>query len=153
MTLTVHPFAADKRRHAREAADRMGLDDAFIDQMVESFYQRVREEPRLGPIFEGAIGKSWGTHLPKMKAFWGAIIFSDGRFNGSPVKTHQALQGVAPEDFKIWLALFRETLEDIAPTPEAKVFLTTRAERIAESLKLAIFFRPPKVRREATQTA
>lgn len=153
MTFTVHANAEDKRRHAQEAATRMGLDDTFIDLMVEDFYTRVRQESRLGPIFEGAIGQNWESHLPKMKAFWGAIIFSDSRFNGSPVKTHQGLSNVAPDDFEIWLKLFRETLDDIAPTEEAKAFLTTRAERIAESLKMAMFFRAPKQSAEAVQTA
>ena len=40
---------------------------------------------------------------------------------------------------KIWLALFRQTLEDTAPTPEAVAYVMERAERIAESLQLAMF--------------
>jgi len=144
MTPPVHSFAEEKRRQAGAAAERMGMDDAFIDQLVEHFYAEVRQEPRLSPIFEAAIGDSWETHLPKMKAFWGAIVFSDGRFKGAPVQTHQRLKNVIPEDFEIWLRLFQKTLDTIAPSMEAKVFLMERAERIAESLKLAMFFRSPK---------
>ncbi len=153
MSFPVHSFAAEKRRRAMTDANRMGIDDSLIDLIVDNFYGRVKQDPRLSPIFDGVIGERWDTHLPKMKAFWGAIVFSDGRFKGSPVKTHQGLVGVTPDDFQIWLTLFRETLEDLAPTPEAKVFLTTRAERIAESLKLAMFCRAPKLSEETRQTA
>ena len=143
MIQPVHSFTAEKRRLAVDAANRMGIDDAFIDLLVEDFYGRVRQDERLSPIFDTAIGERWDTHLPKMKAFWGAIVFSDGRFKGAPVPAHVKLKSVTPEDFTLWLGLFRQTLDAIAPTRDARDFLMERAERIAESLKLAMFFRRP----------
>ena len=46
---------------------------------------------------------------------------------------------VEPMHFTIWLALFRQTLEDTAASQEAVAYLMERAERIAESLQLAMF--------------
>jgi hemoglobin len=46
---------------------------------------------------------------------------------------------VQPWHFNLRLALFRQTLEEIAPTPEAVDYMMVRADRIAESLKLAMF--------------
>jgi hemoglobin len=138
-----HPFAEEKRRTAIEAATAMGIDDTLIDRLVDGFYGRVRQDATLAPIFERVIGDQWAHHLPKMKAFWGAIVFSDGRYSGRPVPAHLRLKEVTPENFDVWLQLFQQTLDELAPTQEAKRFLMQRADRIAESLKKAMFFGVP----------
>ena len=37
--------------------------------LVDSFYESVRRDPLLGPIFEETIA-DWGAHLPTMYRFW-----------------------------------------------------------------------------------
>ena len=56
---------------ARKTADALacGIDDAFISQLVESFYDTVRQDDMLGPIFAERIG-DWPHHLARMKDFW-----------------------------------------------------------------------------------
>ena len=66
---------------------------------------------------------------------------SAGTYSGKPVVVHRALPGVEPDDFTRWLALFNATLADTAPTPEAVSYLALRAERIAQSLSMAMFDR------------
>ena len=107
--------------------------------MVDSFYANVRALPLVGPIFEREIGAGWDRHLATMKRFWASVTLNAGVYSGKPVPAHQKLSGVEPWHFKIWLALFRQTLEDTAPTPEAVAYVMERAERIAESLQLAMF--------------
>lgn len=143
MATPIHSLAAQKRADALNTAHAMRIDGSLIGRMVEVFYGKVRDNETLGDIFKSEIGGTWDTHLAKMKAFWGAIVFSDGRYSGKPVPAHQKLTDVKPDDFDIWLTLFDETLDDIAATPEAKVFLKTRAANIAKSLKLAMFDRAP----------
>ncbi|HPZ88847.1 MAG TPA: group III truncated hemoglobin [Flavihumibacter sp.] len=41
-----------------------------IQLLVDRFYQRVRENKLLGPIFAGVIGDQWPKHLEKMYRFW-----------------------------------------------------------------------------------
>jgi len=83
------------------------------------------------------------VHLPKMKDFWSSIAFVDGRYSGKPMQVHaKLLPELEPAHFAIWLRLFRETVEELAPTGEAKAFFIERSERIAESLKLGLFYRP-----------
>jgi hemoglobin len=67
------------------------------------------------------------------------VALNAGLYSGRPVPVHQKLTEVQPWHFNIWLALFRQTLEEIAPTPEAVDYMMVRADRIAESLKLAMF--------------
>ena len=71
-----------------------------------------------------------------------SVAFNAGRYSGRPVPAHQKLAHVEPRHFNIWLALFRQTLEDTAPSPAAVLFFMERAERIAQSLQLAMFGLP-----------
>jgi len=139
--------AARRRQEIQARAAEMGIDDAYISRLVETFYQRIRAHPLIGPIFEQVIGENWDPHLDRMKDFWASVALNAGRYSGKPVPVHQKLDGVEPWHFNIWLSLFRQTLEDTAPTPAAVPYFMERAERIAESLQLAMFGGPELPRR------
>ena len=141
--MEVRIISADQRRREIQArAAEMGIDDAYIELLVETFYQRIRAHALIGPVFEAVIGDNWAPHLARMKDFWASVALNAGRYSGKPVPAHQKLTGVEPWHFNIWLSLFRQTLEDTAPTPAAVPYFMERAERIAESLQLAMFGGP-----------
>jgi hemoglobin len=75
-----------------------------------------------------------------MTDFWCSVILKNGAYNGRPVPAHLKLKQVREEDFDVWLGYFRKTVAECCPTVVAEVFVD-RAERIAQSLKLAMFFR------------
>ena len=135
-----HGFAEAKRAEIRAQAHAIGIDEAFLSDLVENFYTRIRADDRLGPIFAAHI-TDWGPHLARMKLFWASVALNAGVYSGKPVPVHQKLDGVERSDFARWLGLFRATLDDTAPTPEAANYLMVRAERIARSLEIAMFER------------
>jgi hemoglobin len=140
--VTFRVRSADQRRaeiQARAAA--MGIDEAFISRLVETFYGHVREDETLGPIFAGQV-EDWDEHLPKMKDFWSSVALNSGRYAGKPVPAHRKLDGVSAADFTVWLSLFERTLEELAPSPEVVSYFMERADRIARSLQLAMFGLP-----------
>ncbi|SIT78430.1 group III truncated hemoglobin [Pontibaca methylaminivorans] len=141
----VHGYSAEKRAQIRESAAEIGIDEPYLSTLVDEFYTRIRADARLGPIFDGEIGDGWDAHLVQMKAFWASVALNAGIYSGQPMPAHLKLVGVGvtPEDFRIWLGLFRATLEDTAPTPQAVDYLMIRAERIARSLQMAMFGRDP----------
>jgi len=122
--------------------DREGVDRAFIGRLVREFYLRVRQDGRLGPIFAREITGDWEPHLEKMTDFWCSVILKTRSYQGRPVPAHVNLKGVTEGDFDIWLSIFADTAGDLCDPDTARVFIE-RAERIAQSLKLAMFFRPP----------
>lgn len=122
--------------------DHPAVDRAFIGTLVRRFYGRVRADERLGPIFARVIGDDWEPHLEKMTDFWCAVILKTRSYDGRPVPAHLRLKDVREEDFSLWLSLFAQTARDCCPPEVAAVFVE-RAERIAHSLKLAMFFRLP----------
>lgn len=117
------------------------ISEALITTLVHRFYAKVRAHERLGPIFESVIGDEWGPHLQTMVNFWSSVTRMTGRYKGKPMVAHMRLKEVRPEDFELWLALFRETARETLDDQVATIFID-RAQRIAESLKLAMFFNP-----------
>jgi hemoglobin len=146
-----HDKALATRREFAARSEAMGITEALVDELVESFYARIREHEILGPIFESAIGDRWPAHLAKMKTFWRSIAFMSGEFHGKPMQAHARLTVLEPWHFGLWLGLFDDTLAEIAPTPEAAAFFNQRAERIAESLMLGLFYRPAEAIGEAAE--
>ncbi len=131
--------ARERRAKIQARAAAIGINERYISRLVEQFYQRIRSDAQLGPIFNDAIGDNWHLHLPRMKQFWASVALNSGTYSGKPVPVHQKLTVVEPHHFQTWLALFRQTLADTAPSPEAVDYFMERAERIAESLQLAMF--------------
>ncbi len=135
------PAVRDAARPQPETAlSHPSVDRAFIGALVRDFYSRVRADNRLGPIFVSEIRGDWEPHLEKMTDFWCSVILKDGAYSGRPVPAHLKLKLVREEDFDIWLGHFRRTAAERCPPDVADVFVD-RAERIARSLKLAMFFR------------
>ena len=57
----------------------MGIDEAYISLLVDTFYERIRDHAVLGPIFAEKIGDNWGPHLARMKDFWASVALNAGR--------------------------------------------------------------------------
>lgn len=112
-----------------------GLDEAVLRSLVHQFYERVRDDAVLGPIFADRI-TNWGPHLERMVAFWSSVALMTGRYHGRPVPAHTPLP-ISGAHFERWLALFRNTAHDLC-TPEGADHLIARAERIARSLQIAV---------------
>jgi len=143
--MTSKPVLPDRVRPAAEQPlARPGVDRASIGALVREFYSRVRKDGRLGPIFAREIAGDWEPHLEKMTDFWCSVILKSGDYHGRPVPAHLKLKDVTDADFGIWLALFGETASGLF-APEVAAVLVERAERIATSLKLAMFFHPGRV--------
>ena len=116
--------------------------EADLRTLVASFYARVRTDEMLGSLFDAAV-EDWPSHLETLTAFWSSVMLTTGRYKGSPMAAHlRHAAAIEPAMFDRWLALWRETVrESLAAEPGA--VLIEKAERIAESLKLALFFRLP----------
>ena len=112
----------------------------MIRSLVHGFYDRVRGDTLIGPIFNRVIGEDWDNHLAKMCDFWSSVMLMSGRYKGNPMIAHIRLKTVLPEHFERWLSLFRATAGELCPPEIAKLFID-RAENIARSLQLGMFFR------------
>lgn len=100
-----------------------------VHRLVHAFYERVRDDDLLGPVFEARLSTDWDHHLDRMVAFWSGVLLSRPGFRGDPVGVHRAIPGLGPGHFDRWLELFGATLDDVVPGPAAADILA-RARRM-----------------------
>ena len=115
--------------------EETGLDEAILRNLVHRFYDKVRADEVLGPIFAERI-TDWGPHLERMVAFWSSVALMTGRYHGAPMPKHLPLP-VEREHFDRWLDLFRQTAQEVCP-PAGAAWVIERAERIASSIHMNI---------------
>ncbi len=82
-----------------------------IKKLVDTFYDKVRRDELLGPIFDEKIGDRWPQHLQKMYSFWQTILLGEHTYFGTPFPPHANLP-VTGEHFQQWMKLFKETLDE-----------------------------------------
>lgn len=111
--------------------------EASIADMVDTFYNKVRSDQLLGPIFAGAIGDDWGPHLQKMKAFWSSVLLASRTYKGNPMIAHLKLPRLSQHHFERWLQLWTETAGDLCSEGLAAVFIQ-KAEMIGARLLYTI---------------
>lgn len=128
-------IASRRAAASAEISARTGIDEAMIRTLVHGFYDRVRRDALLGPVFDSRID-DWEPHLERMCAFWSSVALATGRYRGQPMARHLPLP-VDGRHFDRWLALFEQTARELCP-PVAAAHFITAAHRIAESLELGI---------------
>lgn len=120
--------------------DHSNIDEAGLARLIPIFYDRVRADAELGPLFNAAVD-DWPEHLERLVAFWSSVMLTTGRYKGSPMAAHLKHKAhITPALFDRWLALWSEVTDEAMPRAAA-VALQAKAARIAESLQLALFFR------------
>lgn len=130
--------SAVSRRAGLAPGSHVGVTEAMIHEQVHRFYDKVRADPALSPIFNRVIpAEAWPEHLAKMCDFWSSVLLMTGRFHGAPMPAHIRIGDVRPTHFARWLHLFRQTAAEVCP-PEAAALFVAKAEMIAQSLQLGI---------------
>ena len=118
------------------------IEEGNLQRLVDRFYDKVRADDLLGPIFNNTIA-DWPEHLEKLGAFWSSVMLTSGRYKGNPMVAHLRLASrIDPAMFDHWLKLWGETATELLDAPGAAA-VTAKAERIAESLQLGMFFQLP----------
>lgn len=115
------------------------ISEGDITRLVPAFYERVRQDAVLGPIFNDAID-DWPDHLAKLQDFWSSVMLTTGRYKGQPMVAHvRHEQKMTSDNFARWLAIWRQVSGELL-SPEAAQAFQKKADRIAESLQLGVQF-------------
>ena len=146
-TLTRIKTAGARRAHhggmytSRAAAMSapIALDEARLAILVDRFYDRVRADVLLGPVFDAAV-HDWPAHKRRLTAFWCSVVLRSASYHGNPMAMHRG-HPIGSAHFERWLALFRQTAQTVCP-PEIAALFIGRAENIARRLQMAMFFHP-----------
>jgi hemoglobin len=107
-----------------------------IKKLVDTFYEKVRKDDLIGPIFNKKIQDRWPQHLEKMYTFWQTVLLGEHTYFGSPFPPHANLP-VSHQHFEKWMELFKQTLDELftgAIAEDAK----WRAAKMAEMFESKI---------------
>ncbi|QCO68329.1 group III truncated hemoglobin [Luteimonas yindakuii] len=127
------------------ADDLPSRDD--LARLVDRFYDKVREDDRIGPVFNAAID-DWDAHKATLVEFWSSVILGSGSYRGNPMAVHRP-HPITAGHFAHWLALWRETAAEVL-APHHAALLHDRAQRIATSLRYGLGLDPDRPLRRST---
>lgn len=82
-----------------------------IKVFVNAFYDKVKQDELLAPIFTSKIPGEWGPHLDTMYRFWNAALFNVREYTGNPFMRHMSLP-LTQEHFERWINLFYQTMDE-----------------------------------------
>ncbi len=108
--------------------------------LINTFYETVKRDELIGPIFTEKVKVQWDIHLPIMYDFWENILFFTGGYSGNPIALHQQLHQVVPltkADFDRWLNIFKTTTDALFTGTNA-IVIKQRAESIATVMQLKL---------------
>jgi hemoglobin len=118
------------------------LDPATLPGLLRRFYDRVRCDGELGPVFNDVI-HDWPEHLDRLEDFWSSVMLASGRYKGNPIVIHLIhARRITPGMFGRWLELWEQTTGELLPDEVARTG-QAKARRIAKSLQVAIRLRTP----------
>lgn len=82
-----------------------------IELMVNTFYQEVRKDDLIGPIFASRIADdAWPKHLQRMYTFWAAILLNEPGYSGQPFEKHRDMP-IDQIHFDRWVSLFHQNVD------------------------------------------
>ena len=115
-----------------------------VSRLVRTFYERVRKDEMLGPIFNSIIS-DWEAHLEKLTDFWhgNLFFFVKTQYTGDPKAAHQRMDAATGnqttmEHFGRWINLWVATVDELYQG-ETAALAKNQARKMATFLFLKIF--------------
>ena len=123
-------------RSALPLADGLPTEE-MIRGVVHAFYETVRNDELLAPVFSNHIDGHWDQHLATMTDFWSSVLLTTGRYRGRPLAVHGQLGDITPAMWGRWLELFEQAAVEHCPENAASLFVE-RSRQIAEHLSTSL---------------
>ena len=115
------------------------FDEHAIATLVDRFYEKVRIDAQLGPVFNAAV-HDWDEHKALLTSFWSSVALRMGSYRGNPMAAHRP-HPIRAEHFDHWIALWLETSTEVLDEASAAQ-MVEYAQRIGRSLKFGLGLNP-----------
>jgi hemoglobin len=79
--------------------------------LVDKFYERVKVDPFLGPIFNKRLAGKWEMHHKTLCRFWHTVLLRRPDYYGNPVPMHFNMN-IDQRHFDQWLVIWTETVDN-----------------------------------------
>jgi hemoglobin len=114
---------------------RLPLTQNTIAILVDRFYEAVRANTEIGPVFNAAV-ENWSEHKQLLSSFWCSVALGTGTYRGFPMAVHRQ-HPLKATHFDQWLTLWRTTCTDVLED-SAAARMIEYAERIGRSLRYGL---------------
>ncbi|WP_112834623.1 MULTISPECIES: DUF1971 domain-containing protein [unclassified Rhizobium] len=112
------------------------ITEAEITLVLERFYEKVRRDPEIGPVFD--VVTDWDEHIVRLSEFWSSLMLTSGRYKGNPMSMHMMHSDkIRPGMFNQWLTLWMQTTSELL-TQSIAALMQAKASRIASRLSLTV---------------
>lgn len=108
-----------------------------IEQLIDLFYTKVKEDEVIGYFFTKVIPLNWDTHIPIMVRFWDTVLLGAKSYQGNPMLKHLHINNQEPllqAHFTRWRLLWEATINEHFEGPVANEAM--RRAAIMEELML-----------------
>jgi hemoglobin len=80
--------------------------------LIDAFYNQVRMDPVLAPVFQQRIpdDAAWPAHLATMYSFWNTLLFAADDYHGNPFHKHLGIE-IGAQHFERWIGYFHQTID------------------------------------------
>lgn len=95
-----------------------------VERLVNTFYDKVKQDDIIGFIFNDVAKVNWEKHLPVMYDFWESVIFLNNKYVGNPMSVHIILNEQVPftkQHFQRWIELFTGTVDELFEGKKANI--------------------------------
>lgn len=119
---------------------------ADVSKLVVAFYEKIKQDQVLGPIFNGMI-LNWDAHLEHLTTFWESSLFIskklEHRYVGNPLDVHVNVDAytnhaINEMHFGIWLNYWSQTV-DLLYCGENAEMAKRRARKMATFIHIKMF--------------
>ena len=97
--------------------DRTDIESrADCERLVRAFYGKALDDPIIGWIFVDVAKLDLEEHVPVIASFWETILLGAHSYSGGAFRPHAELHAkvrLRPGHFERWLALWRETVDEL----------------------------------------
>jgi hemoglobin len=103
------------------------------ERLVRAFYGRALTDEIIGWLFTDVARLDLEAHVPRITSFWETVLLGSQSYTGGAFRPHALLHakaGLRGGHFARWLALWRQTVDELFEGPTAEL-AKSHAERVA----------------------
>ena len=111
-----------------------------IELLMKNFYDKVRKDDTIGPIFNDIAKVNWEHHIPIICDFWETLLLDAASYRKNVMEVHFILNRKIPleeKHFRVWLQLFSGTVDEQFSGKKAEM-AKTKAKSIAALMQFKI---------------
>ncbi|MEH0157457.1 group III truncated hemoglobin [Limibacter armeniacum] len=114
-----------------------------IQLLVNTFYQKVRDDQRIGYLFDDVAQVDWQKHLPIMYDFWETNLLFVQKYKGNPIQTHMEVddtENLEQKHFGYWMEHWFSTVDELFEGEKATL-AKERARKMAHTIFMRVYMK------------